>query len=186
MNKGYLQASTCKESDECLTPRYGILPIIPYLRARGYKNIWCLFDKLDSQYVRILKANEFVVIATHISVKGEDFFEMKTPKNIDCIVSNPPFSCKTKVLKKLYELNIPFAILLPQNALQAVNRVPLYIENGLEYLGFDRRINFYTRRELDAWKGSVSFANGYFCKNVLPEKLIFEKLTPIQENYYEH
>ena len=189
-NTAYLKAGRTPESDECLTPRYAVLPIVKYLKEKGFKTIWCPFDMPDSKYVTILRENNFKVFNSHIDCNLPyigDF--LKTYQDyvddlgIDCIVSNPPFSKKDQILEHLYALDLPFMMLLPQNTLQSIKRVHMFLENGLEYLGFDRRINFYTRGELDAWKPNNHFASGYFCKNVLPEKLIFEKLTPIQEPY---
>ena len=42
---------------------------------------------------------------------------------------------------------------------------------------------FYSNNDLTQIQKGNSFASGYFCWNVLPEKLIFEKLTLIQERY---
>ena len=105
--------------------------------------------------------------------------------DFDCIVSNPPFSCKDKILERLYTIGKPFAILLPQNSLQSLGRTKLFMKYGLEYLGFDKRACFYTNNELDKIKFGNHFASGYFCWKVLPEKLIFEELVPVQESYYE-
>lgn len=181
INKGYLTAGRGYESDECLTPRYAVTPIIKYLEDRDYSNILCPFDKDDSFYVRELKFLGFNVTNSHLETM--DFFNITDFSNIDCIVSNPPFSIKDKVLKRLYEVEKPFAILLPQNSLQAIGRVNLFMEYGLEYLGFDKRINFYTNGDMTKWRKGNHFASGYFCKDVLPEKLIFEKLIEIQEPY---
>ena len=74
-------------------------------------------------------------------------------------------------------------MLLPQNSLQSQKRVKLFMEYGLEYLGFDSRICFYTRGELDRMKTGNHFASGYFCYKVLPKTLIFENLKLIQEEY---
>ncbi len=180
INKAYLTSGRTKESDECLTPRYGVEPIVKHLKAKGYRFIWCPFDKEDSQFVRVLKSHGFTVYYSHLE-GGGDFFEHDVPYGCDCIVSNPPFSIKDKVLARLYEFNIPFAMLLPQNSLQSIGRVNMYLEHGLEYLGFDRRICFYTNGDLDAWKGGNHFASGYFCKDVLPKPMQFERLNPIQE-----
>lgn len=181
LNIGYLTCGTDEGSDECLTPRYAVLPLVKHLKDRGYQTIWCPFDLPTSFYVRVLEENGFTVVSSHLS-EGKDFFLMDTPK-VDCIVSNPPFSCKDKVLRRLYEIGLPFAMLLPQNSLQSTKRVPLFLEHGLEYLGFDRRVCFYTNGNLDAWKSGNHFASGYFCKDVMPAPLQFEKLTPIQESY---
>lgn len=182
LNNAYLSSDRTSGSDECITPRYGVLPIVKYLKQKEYKTIWCPFDEEHSQYVRVLKSEGFIVINTH-KFDGYDFLAHTLAVEYDCIVSNPPFSIKTEILKKVYSLNKPFALLLPQNSLQSIKRVKLYLKYGLEYLGFDRRICFYTKGELDAWKNKNHFTTGYFCKDVLPEKIIFEKLNPIQEPY---
>lgn len=184
INKAYLESGRTEESDECLTPRYVVEPIIKYLKQKGFKNIWCPFDKSSSFYVRLLKQNRFNVYNSHIE-NGKDFFKIDHTKiDFDCIVSNPPFSKKDEVLKRLYEIGKPFAVLLPQNALQSIKRTKLFIEYGLEYLGFDKRACFYTNNELDKVKFGNHFASGYFCNGVLPERLILEYLTPVQESYF--
>lgn len=182
MNKGYLTAGRDAASDECLTPRYAVLPIVKYLKKMRYKTIWCPFDSEHSFYVRVLKAEGFNVLYSHI-FDGFDFFQYE-PEQYDCIVSNPPFSIKDKVLRRVYALEKPFALLLPQNSLQSSQRVEMFINHGIEYLGFDKRINFYINDKLDEWCSGNHFASGYFCKNVLGGVgLLFEKLEPIQEPY---
>ena len=148
------------------------------------KKIWCPFDYEHSLYVRLLKQHCFKVIYTHINTDG-DFFKIDTGSlDFDCIVSNPPFSQKDEVLKHLYRIGAPFAVLLPQNSLQSSERTPLFKKYGLEYLGFDKRACFYTNGDLKKIKFGNHFASGYFCKNVLPEKLVFEELHPVQEAYF--
>nr|DAT70430.1 MAG TPA: adenine-specific methyltransferase [Caudoviricetes sp.] len=182
-NKGYLTAKRDAASDECLTPRYVVEPIIKYLKQKGYKKIWCPFDLDHSLYVRILKAEGFEVINTHIKTGG-NFFEIDPGEiDFDCIVSNPPFTQKDKIIERLYAIGKPFAILLPQNSLQSKDRTPLFIKYGLEYLGFDKRACFYTNDKLQEIKFGSAFASGYFCKNVLPDLLRFEYLHPQQESY---
>lgn len=182
-NTGYMTSDRTEGGDECLTPRYGVMPIVKYLKQKRYNNIWCPFDKEHSLFVRVLRQEGFMVICTHLE-DGFDFFNYKPNDFIDCIVSNPPFSKKDAVLKRLYELDIPFAVILPQNALQSGERVKMFIKYGLEFLGFDKRIGYYTNGELDGWKPGNHFASAYFCRNVLPEKMVFEILKPVQEPYY--
>ena len=185
MNVGYLTAGRTEESDEWLTPRYAVEPLVKYLKAKNYKNILCPFDKVDSWYVRVLKKNGFSVKFSHKETK--DFFEYNIfdMVEIDCIVSNPPYSCKDDVLEHLYELNTPFMMLLPQNSLHSKRRTKYFIKYGLEYLGFDSRICFYTNNDLSKIKVGNHFASGYFCWKVLPypRNLIFEHLEFIQEPY---
>lgn len=180
-NTGYMTSDRTEGGDECLTPRYGIEPVIKYLKAKNFKTIWCPFDEEHSMFVRVLRQHGFKVVHSHLNT-GEDFF--KTRKQADCIVSNPPFSKKDEILTRLYELDLPFMVILPQNALQSGERVKLFIKHGLEFLGFDKRIGYYTNGELDGWKKGNHFASAYFCRNVLPQKMIFEILHPVQEPYY--
>ena len=183
MNKGYLTASRDAESDEYLTSRYAVLPIVKYLKIKKYHNILCPFDKQDSRYVRVLQSNGFNIKYSHIETKNFFTYTMQGIKDIDCIVSNPPYSIKTQVVKRLYELGKPFMMLLPQNCLQSKERTHYFIKYGLEYLGFDSRICFYTNNDLTKIRVGNHFASGYFCWKVLPEKLMFEYLKFIQEPY---
>lgn len=183
LNKGYLTAGRDAKSDECLTPRYAVEPIVKYLKAKNFKKILCPFDKQDSWYVRVLSSNGFDVVFSHIETKDFFAYTEEEIKDIDCIVSNMPFSKKDAVLKRLYEQKKPFMMLLPQNSLQSIKRTRLFIKYGLEYLGFDSRICFYTNNDLTKIRLGNHFASGYFCWKVLPEKLIFEHLEVIQERY---
>lgn len=185
LNKGYLTSGRTKESDECLTPKYVVEPIIKYLKFNRYKKIWCPFDHEHSLYVRMLKQAGFDVMHTHIA-GGGDFLNMDySALEFDCIVSNPPFTLKDEILETLYKIGKPFAILLPLQSLQSSERTPLYIKYGLELLSFDKRACFYTNNDLSKIQKGAAFASAYFCKNVLPEKLIFETLSPTQEPYFE-
>ena len=110
LNKGYLTAKTNKQSDEYYTPDYAVMPILKYLKPGSV--IWCPFDTKNSSYSRIFQENGFKVITTHID-NGENFFFYEPNCHYDVIISNPPFSCKDLILKRLQELGKPYAILLP-------------------------------------------------------------------------
>ena len=184
LNKGYLTCDRTATGDEVLTPRYAVYPIIHYLKEKYFCEILCPFDKYNSKFVEVLQEADFVVDFSHIAT-GKDFFTYtkEQVRNVDCIVSNPPYSIKDKVLEHLYYLDKPFMMLLPQNTLKGKKRTKLFMQYGLEYLGFDKRVGYYTKGELDKIKTGNHFASGYFCRNVLPEKLIFEELDFIDEPY---
>lgn len=177
MNVGYLTAGRTSESDECITPRWVVEPIVKYLKEKGFKKIWCPFDEWHSHYVRVLKREGFEV------VHSLDFFNTPTPDGVDAVVSNPPFSLKGQILENLYERGLPFAILLPVPTLQGKKRVKLFKEKGLELLTFDARACFYTT-SMNEIKMGNHFASAYFCHNVLPSNLVFEYLDPVQEPYF--
>ena len=180
LNKGYLTAKTNKESDEVYTPAYAVRPLIKYIKLymkNNQKNnlvIWCPFDLNFSEYVKILSSIENVkVIFSHID-NGENFFFYEPEEEYDIIISNPPFSCKDDVLKRLYELNKPYAMLLPIPTLQGQTRFP-YIQN-IQYLGFDKRINYYKDISMTKTQDGVSFGSCYICHDFLPKDLIIEEL----------
>ena len=113
INKGYLTAKTNKESDKVYTPSYAVKPIIKYIKPGSI--VWCPFDTIDSAYVEELNAAGFTVIYSHID-NGQNFFEYE-PDEYDVIISNPPFSIKDDILRRLDELDKPYAMLMPLPAL---------------------------------------------------------------------
>lgn len=111
--------------------------------------------------------------------EGQNFFEFE-PTEYDVIISNPPFTQKDAVLKRLYELGKPFAILLPLNSFQGVSRYK-YFKQGIQILTFDKRIGFHNPENMKEYKKGSSFATAYFCKDVLPKDLIVEELKEYQK-----
>ena len=171
LNKGYLTAKTDKESDETFTPRLAVLPLIKYLDKD--KIIWCPFDTEDSEFVKVFKENGFKVIYSHID-NGQNFFSYEPEEKYDIIISNPPFSIKDDILKRLYELNKPFMMLLPLPTLQGQKRFK-YLKDT-QALVFDKRINYYRDKDKQEVQKGISFASIYVCKDILPKDLIFEEL----------
>lgn len=173
INKGYLTAATTKESDEQFTPSYGVKPLLEFLNPEVIKTIWCPFDDETSEYVKIFKENGFNVIATDIE-HGYDFFKYEPIEKYDIIISNPPFSLKDKILKRIQELGKPFALLLPLPTLQGEKRFGSL--QNTQALIFDKRINFYKDKAHTIGQSGAAFASIYICKDFLPKDLIFKKL----------
>ena len=180
LNKGYLTAKTDKASDETYTPAYAIKPLVKYVQDYMKRNqkenltIWCPFDLSNSKYVEVLSGISNVkIIYTHIDT-GENFFFYEPTEPYDVIISNPPFSCKDDILKRLDELGKPYAMLLPLPTLQGQSRFP-YLKN-IQYLGFDKRINYYRDITMTKTQEGASFASCYLCKDFLPKDLIIEEL----------
>lgn len=175
LNKGYLTAKTDKASDEVYTPTYAVQPLVKYIKMFNPNAvIWCPFDMSHSEYVKVFERAGFKVIHSHID-EDKNFFFYEPEEHYDVIISNPPFSQKDNVLKRLYELNKPYAMLLPIPSLQGQARFP-WMKDGLQYLGFDKRINYYTNQDLTQVQKGVSFGSCYLCKEFLPKDLILEEL----------
>jgi len=175
-NMGYLNASRTKESDEVYTPIYAVEPILKYLKPNS--KILCPFDESWSSFVKVLSEAGHTVTYSHL-VTGQNFFNYSKEdvKDYDYIISNPPFSLKDKVLKRLYNLGKPFMLLLPLPTLQGMARGELFIKYGIEILGFDARIGYHTKDKMGSPVRGNHFASVYFCWQVLPEKLIIESLV---------
>ena len=178
LNKGYLTAKTDRASDEVYTPAYAVKPLLGHLQRYAENNgknqlvIWCPFDTDDSEFVKIFREAGYQVIASHID-NGENFFYYE-PEGYDIIISNPPFSVKDDIIKRLYELNKPYAMLLPIPTLQGQKRFP-YMKD-CQALLFDKRINYFKNKTTKEILKGVSFGSFYLCKNFLSNDLIFEEL----------
>lgn len=169
-----------KFGDEWSTPSYAIKPLLKYLKPNS--RIWCPFDTEESNFVKVLKEAGHSVYYSHISDLNGDFFELLANewiwKDTDYIISNPPFSLKTKVLTELYKFGKPFAILLPVPSLDGIARHKLFNKYGLELMIFDRRIAFNNMK-------SPTFGSAYFCYKVLPKQIIFTELEKEKDKVVE-
>lgn len=160
-------------NDEYYTPLYAITPIIKYLE-KG-KTIRCPFDTNESLYVKTFKEQGFNVINTHIST-NEDFFKL----NIDCdyIISNPPYSLKNEVFKRLFELNKPFAMLVGVVGLfESKTRFDLFKNNCFEIMYFDKRISYFKDYKDEKPSLNPPFSSVYLCHNILDKQIVFENIN---------
>ena len=160
-------------NDEFYTPMYAIEPIIKYIKPNA--NIWCPFDDNRSLFVKRLKQEGHNVIATHIN-QGVDFFDCKVPK-CDYIISNPPYSKKGEVLQKLFELSIPFAMLIGVVGLfESQKRFDMFKNNEFEILYMNRRVAYF--KDYAEQKPSLNppFSSVYLCKDMLPKQIVFEEI----------
>lgn len=162
------------KNDEFYTPQYAIEPIFQYIK--GTKTIWCPFDTEDSLFVKYAKLKGHKVIATHIST-GTDFFNCEIPK-CDVIISNPPYSCKGQVLQKLFELKIPFAMLVGVVGLfESQERFNMFKNNEFEILYLNKRVAYF--KDYSEQKPSLNppFSSVYVCHKILPTQICFEVIN---------
>lgn len=133
------------EKDHVATPRWVVENIYELIDIKNFKNIWFPFNHYDSEFK--LKGDELELQykATHkFDDLGNDFFKTQPPNECDLIISNPPFSLQNEIIAKLFELEIPFAMLLPLSTLETQKRADLWEENKKELLIyiFKKRIKF--------------------------------------------
>lgn len=162
------------KNDEFYTPSYAIEPIMKYVKPGS--TIWCPFDTEDSLFVKNFENAGYNVIYSHISDDGGDFFEMTLPK-CDYIISNPPYSLKTEVLQRLFELDTPFAMLVGVVGLfESQKRFEMFRDNTFECMYLNRRVSYF--KNYNDQKPSLNplFSSVYICHKMLPRQIIFEEI----------
>jgi 23S rRNA G2445 N2-methylase RlmL len=147
MNKLHLMHNRIR--DEVYTPPEAIVPLIPHLDSQW--TIWEL-SEATGNISRVLKSYHFEVIGTNYDCL------LYSPNYFDAIVSNPPYSIKTKILRRCYELGKPFALLLPMTALEGAERQQLYSKYGLQIILLNKRVKF----EIFSGKQNPWFATAWF------------------------
>lgn len=156
-------------NDECMTPDYGVKPILKYLPKD--KVIWCPFDKDDSEFVKILTSEGFKVTYSHVD-NGQDFYTYE-PQKWDIIVSNPPFTNKRKIFERALSFNKPFALLMSNTWLNDSAPKQLFADKQLQLLMFEERMKFINHGVI---QNKITFSSSYYCYNLLPKDIIMEKL----------
>ena len=164
------------KNDEFYTPSYAIAPIKKYLKNNS--KIWCPFDTEESLFVQELRKEGHEVLATHIA-NGEDFFKMEAPE-CDYIISNPPYSLKGKVFQRLFDLSIPFAMLVGVVGLfESQKRFEMFRDNNFEIMYLNKRVAYF--KDYKDKKPSLNppFSSVYLCSNVLPKQIVFEEINKV-------
>ena len=161
----WLNVNSFNEKDEYYTPRILVEPILKYIRPNS--TIWCPFDTENSEFVIALKEAGHKVIYSHIWY-GQDFFTYTPEEDYDYIISNPPFSLKLEVFRRLYELNKPFAMICGLPILNYQEIGEFFLGKDLQLLIVDKKVSFDGN--------TASFNNSYFCYNMLPKDIIFVHL----------
>lgn len=164
MKKAMIDYMKNEKNDELYTPEYAIIPLLKYLPKNI--TIWECTDYGKSNITKVLKENGYKVITTY---KNEfNFLQDKPNFKFDMIITNPPYSLKDDFIKKCYEYNKPFALLLPITSLEGVERGNYWRKYGIDLLIFDRRVEYMNK--------SCYFNTSWFCYKILPKQLLFLEL----------
>lgn len=159
------------KNDECYTYRYGVEPLLEFLEPFRGKTIWCPFDKEEPEFVKVFKENGYKVVFSHIDY-GQDFYTYE-PEHFDLIVSNPPFSNKTKMFERVLSFNKPFAILMSVLYLNDGTPYKLFKDKDLQLLLFKKRMSFMNQPD----NKKINFMSVYFCMNFLPQQILFRDFS---------
>lgn len=152
---------SCKtaDGDECYTPSIALEVLLPYLDKN--KTYYEATSNISSNLLNCANLNGFNFLASN----SKDFLKDNLP-NFDAVITNPPYSIKDKFIAKCYELNKPFALLLPVTAIQGKARGKMFNNKGIELLVLNSRVDF-------TGKGAPHFGVAWFCHKILPTNLIF-------------
>ena len=170
--------------------------IIPYFeewlsRQKSKSVVWCPFDTKQSPFAQCLKpyrrAGKITLRYSHESDEDGygDFFKRRADFKADLIISNPPFSRKVDLIKRLSELEKDFCFLLPLEMFSSVSIVDSCIENGIKIGGLiipNHRVSFNGNRP--QFKAVYVTSDGFFngmgfvkVSNNTGEKIFLTKLT---------
>ena len=90
----------------------------------------------------------------------------------DYIISNPPYSRKGEVIRRLYEIGKPFAMLINfQGIFDSKERFKMFMENRVEMLWLSPRVS-YIRGDGNPEK-RAPFQSGYLCSGICEHQLEF-------------
>jgi len=119
-------------NDEIYTPVEALYPILNYIDKN--KIIWeCCYGNGD--LAKHLKYLGYKVIG-----KKEDFFS--TDYDCDLILTNPPYSNKRKFIERAFELDKPFAFLVPLTTLEGRFAMKLFSDKNIQLIIPNKRIDF--------------------------------------------
>jgi hypothetical protein len=166
-------------NDEFYTPKYAITPILEFLKPNSC--VWCPFDTSQSLFVKELEKAGHKVIYTHLDMDIDFFENTLTSKYLDeCdyIISNPPYSLKTEVLKHLFYLKKPFAMLVGVVGIfESQKRFEMFKDNEFEILYFNRRIDYFKSFNEIKPSKNPPFSSVYICHNMLPKQIMFREIN---------
>lgn len=152
-------------NDECYTHRYAVEPLLEFLPKFKNKIIWCPFDKASSEFVKVFSKNGYNVIHSHIET-GQDFFQYE-PEKWDVIISNPPFTSKTKIFQRVINFNKPFCLLNTVLWLNDATPTRLFRNYELQMLMFIDRMEFKNQRQ----DKQINFKSIYYCHDFLDKQI---------------
>jgi len=153
-----INTMTRDKFDDLYTPRSAVIPILEILPKD--KIVWECCDDGGSDISTVLRENGYTVISTDIKT-GFDFLKDTPDFEFDMIVTNPPYSLKTKFLEKCYSYDKPFALLLPLTTLEGIARGNLFRKYGINVLVLDSRVG-YIKEKHSPWFNSSWFFWKFF------------------------
>jgi len=165
-----------KSQDDFQSPPLAIIPLIKYLNQK-----WVYWEPAcgKGNLVKALNTRGFNCFGTDL-LTGTSFFDLQ-PAPYDCIITNPPFSLKDEFLKHAYDLNKPFAFLLPITALETPARQNLFKRFGIEIIFMDKRLHYKSASVTShrSWFASAWFTWGLDIGSQITFEKVVDDLQPL-------
>ena len=174
MNKNIYNAMGKKAKDECYTSYCEAAKLARFLIENHAfltpfeKKIWLPFDnELSNIYKALHDAGFKNLILTNLEA-GLDFY-IHEPKEWDLIITNPPFSDRTQLFRRLLSFKKPFVILQATQMFNNQHAVKAICDNGesFKFILPRSRMNFITFNEkenrLQSSKSAASFYSFWLC-----------------------
>jgi hypothetical protein len=164
------------KNDEYFTPRIIIDGAFPLFKERlevvkhdenRTPIVLCPFDTNKSEFVKKFQMEGYQVKYGHIST-GEDFFNYDYGK-WDICISNPPFTKKLEIFKRLDFFKKPWAMISNAMILNYQEIINYFSDNPKELIFFDKKISY---------DGNLSsFGSCFICNDILIDKIKYIKLS---------
>ena len=166
-------------NDEFYTPKYAIEPILKYI-PKGAK-VWCPFDTENSNFYKMMVDQGYDVRVSHLE-SGVDFFNPEQTKDnqewCEYVVSNPPYSLKSKVFEQLFNIGKPFAMLVGVVGLfESQKRFNMFKDNTFEIMYLNKRVAYFKDYSDEKPSLNPPFSSVYVCSQMLPKQIVFEEIT---------
>lgn len=103
-----------KDNNECYTTTNEANKLVNWLVDHGIISkttvVWCPFDtELSAIYRGLIKYVKKIILSN--LEQGNDFYRYEPKERYDIIISNPPFSGRTKLMKRIISFDKPFILL---------------------------------------------------------------------------
>jgi hypothetical protein len=139
------------------------------LRSNGYTTLST--DIADHSEIGHEDGNDYVdaIDIDFLKVSPTVIKTLLQIRELDVIITNPPYSLKDEFIAQCYASGKPFALLLPLTALEGIKRQALYREHGLQVIILPKRVNYETPsgQGSGAWFPSAWFTHGFNLPNDL-------------------
>ena len=113
------------------------------------------------------KENDYLMLGKD----GLDFFSDDATimlKNCDCVITNPPFSIKYDIIKRLLKYDVPFILMLPLQVLTTQVFRKSIGDANISLIIPDKRLKYIRNGKLK----SPNFDSCYICYKMVNEKLV--------------